>query len=51
MPNFQAHYVQVFFKPKKKMVHIHHILRLKQIPLRKSQIFDPFVVRENVKGG
>ena len=50
MRNFQAHHVQVFFKPK-KMVPIHQILRLKQIPLRKSPIFDPFVVRENVKGG
>ena len=51
MRNFQAHYVQVFFKPKKKNGSHSSNFKINKIPLRKSQIFDPFVVRENVKGG
>ena len=39
------------FSNLKKVVPIHQILKLILIPLRKSPIFDPFVVRENVKGG
>ena len=48
MHHFQAH--QVFFKPKTKMAPTHQVSNLKVIPLRKSPIFDPFVVRKNVKG-
>ena len=38
-----------YFSNLTKMVPIHQILKLILIPLRKSPIFDPFVVRENVK--
>ena len=37
------------FSNLKKVVPIHQILKLILIPLRKSPILDPFVVRENVK--
>ena len=43
-----------YFSKKKnnynKMVPTHQISYLKVIPLRKSPIFDPFVVRKTVKG-
>ena len=40
-----------YFSNLKKMVPVHQISKLKLIPLRKSPIFDLFVVRENVKSG
>ena len=43
------HTMYKYFSNLTKMVPIHQILKLILIPLRKSPIFDPFVVRENVK--
>ena len=43
------HTMYKYFSNLTKMVPFHQILKFILIPLRKSPIFDPFVVRENVK--
>ena len=50
MRNFQAHHVQVFFKPKKNGS-LSPNFKIKTDSVTEKPIFDPFVVRENVKGG